>query len=36
MGKASLKRCVLSFEQNIDRDNELWVSGGGGSRFMEQ
>ena len=27
-GKANLKRCVLSFEQNVERDNELWVSGG--------
>ena len=27
-GKANLKRWVLSFEQNVERDNELWVSGG--------
>ena len=27
-GKANLKRCVLSFEQNVERDNELRVSGG--------
>ena len=27
-GKANLKRCVLSFERNVERDNELRVSGG--------
>ena len=27
-GKANLKRWVLSFERNVERDNELWVSGG--------
>ena len=25
--KDSLKRCVLSFKWNVDRDNELWASG---------
>ena len=27
-GKANLKRCVLSFERKIERDDELRVSGG--------
>ena len=27
-GKANLKKCVLTFEWNVDRDNELRVSGG--------
>ena len=27
-GKANLKRCVLSFERNVERDNELRVSSG--------
>ena len=27
-GKANLKRCVLIFEQNVDKDNKLWLSGG--------
>ena len=27
-GKANLKRCVLSFERNVERDYELRVSGG--------
>ena len=27
-GKADLKRWVLSFERNVERDNELRVSGG--------
>ena len=27
-GKANLKRWVLSFERNVERDNELRVSGG--------
>ena len=27
-GKANLKRWVLSFERNVETDNELWVSGG--------
>ena len=27
-GKANLKRWVLSFEQNVETDNELRVSGG--------
>ena len=27
-GKANLKRCVLSFERNVERDNELRVSDG--------
>ena len=27
-GKANLKRCVLSFERNVERDNNLRVSGG--------
>ena len=27
-GKANLKRCVLSFERNVETDNELRVSGG--------
>ena len=26
-GKANLKRWVLSFERNVERDNELRVSG---------
>ena len=26
-GKANLKRCVLSFERNVETDNELQVSG---------
>ena len=26
--KANLKRWVLSFERNVETDNELWVSGG--------
>ena len=26
--KANLKRCVLSFERNVERDNELRVSRG--------
>ena len=28
-GKANLKRWVLSFEQNVETDNELRESGGG-------
>ena len=28
MGEVNLKRCVLSFERNVERDNELRVSGG--------
>ena len=28
-GKANLKRWVLSFERNVEIDNELRVSGGG-------
>ena len=28
MGKVNLKRCVLSFERNVERDNELRLSGG--------
>ena len=27
-GKANLRRWVLSFERNVERDNELRVSGG--------
>ena len=27
--KTNFKRCVLSFERNAERDNELRVSGGG-------
>ena len=27
-GKTNLKRWVLSFERNVETDNELWVSGG--------
>ena len=27
-GNAILKRCVLSLEQNIGREDEFWVSGG--------
>ena len=34
-GKANLKRWVLSFEQNVETDNELGVSGGS-SRVLEQ
>ena len=29
-GKANLKRWVLSFERNVETDNELRVSGGRG------
>ena len=29
-GKANLKRWVLSFERNVETDNELRVSGGEG------
>ena len=34
-GEANLKRCVLSFKWNVDKDNELWVSGGS-STVLEQ
>ena len=27
-GEANLKRCVLRFERNVERDNELGVFGG--------
>ena len=35
-GKANLKRWVLSFERNVETDNELRVSGEGSSRVLEQ
>ena len=35
-GKANLKRWVLSFERNVETDNELRVSGGRSSRVLEQ
>ena len=35
-GKANLKRCVLSFKRNVERDNELWDLVGGSSRVLEQ
>ena len=36
MRKANLKRWVLSFDQNVERDNELRVSGGGSSRVLTE
>ena len=35
-GKANLKRWVLSFERNVETDNELRCQAGGSSRVLEQ
>ena len=41
MGKSlgrerNLKRCVLSLERNIGREDEFRVSGGGGGEFQSR